>query len=268
LREGTSEVEDVLHDLELGDYTSEIVDKKGYQKFSDLVAAGPSELEELISDVGMKTPQSRRLRERLLEAELAGMKTKAEMRRYAARKKEEDDLEIDLEAVLDIEDEQEQAEALKKQVVQATRERAVEVERAAAIEAKEKEAAEKEAKETQDAVEQECQQGEEKLARASKTKSLPLFDEAIGHFEKAKQLDSTNQRAMGNLGRATTQREAAKRGQATEKATEKARREQQEQFDQEQQPVTVTIRNEELKAKSGKLGLDMKPVRIASSQPP
>eukprot|EP01046_Picozoa_sp_COSAG06_P048050 COSAG06_NODE_7106_length_2631_cov_32.515798_1_plen_796_part_10 len=60
LREGTSEV---LHDLQLGDYKSEIVDKKGYYFFSDLVAAEPSELEELISDVGMKTPQSRRLRE-------------------------------------------------------------------------------------------------------------------------------------------------------------------------------------------------------------
>eukprot|EP01046_Picozoa_sp_COSAG06_P039304 COSAG06_NODE_4625_length_4089_cov_101.881203_2_plen_185_part_00 len=52
----------------MGDYKSEIVDKKGYHFFSDLVAAEPSELEELISDVGMKTPQSRRLRERILEA--------------------------------------------------------------------------------------------------------------------------------------------------------------------------------------------------------
>ena len=58
-------------------------------------------------------------------------------------------------------------------------------------------------------AEQECQHGEEKLARASQNKSLPLFDEAVEHFKQATQLDSTHQRAADNVRLARAQREEA-----------------------------------------------------------
>ena len=139
-----------------------------------------------------------------------------------------------------------------------------------AEETQKEEAQRKEAKEIQDAVEQQCQHGEEKLASASKTKSLSqkmsLFDEAIGHFKQATQRDSTHQRAADKLRLARTQREEAQNEQATQSKAEAAAQEQLEQFEKLQQPVTVTITKDDFKR--GKLGLEMLPVRIVSSCPP